>query len=284
AQLLPPGDVHDAVRPVIRRDPEGLRRPSFLLRLVDPTRPSAVPERYHLDTVPSSNDVILRYADAGAAEHTMVVAREQTAARGGSGPWLAPPGGLWLTTLWRPDLDACSAALLTLASGWGVREGVRRATGVAAGLKWPNDLVVEGKKLGGILVEGRVHGHDVVAAGVGVGINANNPLHAFPPPVARRATSLQAITARDVDMPALLESVAQGLREARALLASPAQVVRAFGSCWTQKGQEVRLDTGHTMIEGRAERIDADGCLVVRTLATEHRVDDTSLAKFVRVV
>lgn len=259
------------------------RRPSGV---VDPAdRSASVPERLRFDAIGSSNDIVLRLAGQGVAEHTTVIADEQTDARGGSGPWHAPPGGLWLSTLWFPDVDACSAARLTLAAGWGVREGIRRATGVAAGLKWPNDLVVEGEKLGGVVVEGRVDGHDVRKAAVGIGVNANNPIHELPEDVAREATSLHRLIGREVDLEDLAEAVSEGLREARALVHEPDELVSAFRSCWTQKGARVELDSGHMLLTGRAVDVDEDGCLVLETdEGTRLTVDDPSLAKFVRVV
>lgn len=252
---------------------------------MDPDRSTPVPERLHFDAIGSSNDVILRLADQGVAEHTTVAAKEQTDARAGSGDWHAPPGGLWMSALWFPGLDACSAARLTLAAGWGIREGIRRETGVAAGLKWPNDLIVEGEKLGGVLVEGTVEDHDIVKAAVGIGINVNNPIHELPEDVAEEATSLQAITGRDVDLEALADAVSEGLREARALIETPEGLVGAFESCWTQKGAGVEIDNGYAILQGRALGVNEDGQLILETDEGHTRtVDDPSLAKFVRVV
>lgn len=252
---------------------------------VDPDGSTSIPESLEFEAIGSSNDVILRLADQGVAEHTTVRAREQTQARGGSGPWEAPPGGLWMSTLWLPELDACSAARLTLAAGWGLREGIRRATTVEPGLKWPNDLIVEGDKLGGVLVGGRVDGHDVETAAVGVGVNVNNPVQDLPDEIAEDATSLQAITGRETDLDELETAVSESLREARTLVHEPGELVSLFTSCWTQKGARVEIDSGYTIIEGRAVEIDEEGRLVVESdEGQRHTVDDPSLAKFVRVV
>lgn len=251
---------------------------------VDPDRPSSVPERLRFDVVGSSNDVLLRLASQGVAEHTSVIADHQTDARGGSGQWHAPRGGLWLSALWRPELDACSAPRLTLAAGWGVREGIRRATGLAAGLKWPNDLVLDGCKVGGVIVEGRVSGHDVEAAAIGVGVNVNNPPQQLPGDLAETATSLQEEARQEVELDSLADAVLKGLREASALVHEPDELLAKFNSCWTQKGAEVEVDVGYTMLAGRAERVDRDGWLVLDTGEAEHRIDDPTLAKFVRVV
>lgn len=251
---------------------------------MDPDRPRSIPERIHLQRVGSTSDVLLRMADHDADEHTLVVAQEQTDARGGSGPWEAPPGGLWFSTLWRPGIDPCSAALVTLAAGWGVREGIRRYTGIGAGIKWPNDLIVDGRKVGGVLVEGRVQDHAVTSAVIGVGINVNNPVHELPGDLPETATSLQEETGRDIDLTGLLDEVTDQLLEARALLDDPDELVAKVNTCWTQRGREVTLDSGYALLQGHARRIELDGTLTIENEGARHRVDDPSLAKFVRVV
>lgn len=252
---------------------------------MDPDRSTPVPEQLSFDAIGSSNDVVLRLATQGVAEHTTVHATEQTQARAGTGRWHAPPGGLWMSALWMPGLDAQLAPRLTLASLWGIREGIRQATGVAAGLKWPNDLIVEGKKLGGVLVEGRIEDATVTTAAIGLGVNANNPVHELPDEVAEQATSLQAVTDRDVDVEALAGAVSEGLREARALVEDPSELVRQFESCWTQKGATVEIDAGHRIVEGRAIGVAEDGQLILETEdGGTWTSDDPSLAKFVRIL
>ncbi len=251
---------------------------------MDPDRPRSIPEHIHLQRVGSSSNVLLRMADQDAKEHTLVVAQEQTDARGGSGSWEAPPGGLWFSTLWRPDLDPCSAALITLAAGWGVREGIRRHTGVGSGIKWPNDLIVDGCKVGGVIVEGLVQDHRVTDAVIGVGVNVNNPVHELPDPLPETATSLQEETGRDIELTGLLDAVTEALIEARDLVDDPEALIANINTCWTQRGREVTLDTGYALLQGHARKIAEDGTLIIENDGVKHRVDDPSLAKFVRVV
>lgn len=251
---------------------------------MDPDTPRHVPEHVSLDATGSTSDKLLEMADEGAPEHALVVAREQFRARGGSGQLHAPSGGLWFSTLWYPGIPVDQAALLTLAASWGVREGIRRATGVAAGLKWPNDLILEGRKLGGVTVEGRVQGNAILQAVVGVGVNVNNPLHLLPDDVSGRATTLQEVLGEDLDLSDLLDPVTAALIGARKLLEDPKTLIRDVLSCWTQRGTEVRIDAGHMLLEGTARRIDPDGALVIENEAGLHRVEDPCLAKFVRVV
>jgi BirA family biotin operon repressor/biotin-[acetyl-CoA-carboxylase] ligase len=253
-------------------------------RLVDPDGPSSIPETLRFDKLASTNDVVMRLGGKGAEEHTIVVAREQTGSRGGTGSWHAPRGGLWLSTLWEPQLDACSAARLTLAGALGVREGIRRHTGIEPGLKWPNDLVVDGDKLGGVLVEGQVDGHDVEQAAIGIGINVNNPTAELPEDVRDEAVALHAIANEQIGLEELGDTVAESLARARRLVHEPAELVRSFEASWTQKGAEVRIDAGHMVYEGEAVGIDSDGALLLDREGDRHRVEDPSLAKFVRIV
>ncbi len=244
-----------------------------------------MPERLRFDAIGSSNDVILRLADQDVAEHTTVAAEQQTNARAGTGPWHAPPGGLWMSALWRPALPVEAAPRLTLAAIWGVREGIRRVTGVAPGVKWPNDLIVEGDKLGSVLVEGRLEGRTVTEAAIGVGVNVNNPPHELPDDVAGTPTSIQQVTGRDSDLEALTEAVSESLRDARDLLETPEALVRNLETCWTQKGAHVEIDTGYEILDGRAVEIAPTGALVLETGdGTSVTVDDPSLAKFVRIL
>lgn len=251
---------------------------------MDPDGPTSIPETLRFDKLASTNDVIMRLAGKGADEHTVVVAREQTGPRGGSGRWHAPRGGLWMSTLWEPGLDACRAARLTLAASLGVREGIRRHAGIEPGLKWPNDLVVDGAKLGGVLVEGKVEGHDVTRAAIGIGVNVNNPLAELPEGVAAEATALHEVLDREVDLDELGETIAESLARASELVHEPTELVRSFEASWTQKGAEVQIDGGHMLYEGQAVGIDSDGALLLDREGDRHRVEDPSLAKFVRIV
>ena len=168
--------------------------------------------RSHYRCITSTNDVAARLADAGAAEGTWVVADEQTAGRGRRGrTWVSPPGaGLYLSVIFRPSAFVARASgarcarddrvtsLLTLMAGVAAAQGVRAATGLAPGLKWPNDLVIEPpgersgfsrfRKLAGILAEGSASGGELQSVVIGIGIN-----------LTQRRVSAGRGSARDVD-------------------------------------------------------------------------------------
>jgi BirA family biotin operon repressor/biotin-[acetyl-CoA-carboxylase] ligase len=129
-----------------------------------------------LEQVDSTNRALADLLAAGAPAGTVVVASTQQAGRGQWGrQWQSLPGGLYLSLGLKPDLAVQRSLYLTLASAWGVATSLRNL-GLAVQVKWPNDLVVQGKKLGGILTETRVGGSQIHEAVIGLGLNGYNPV------------------------------------------------------------------------------------------------------------
>lgn len=124
----------------------------------------------------STNQNLMTQMVAGAAAGTVLIAATQRAGRGQWGrQWQSPSGGLYLSLGLRPEMTVQRSLCLTLASAWGLATSLENL-GIPAQVKWPNDLVVNGRKLGGILVETRVQGDQVLAATVGLGLNYTNPI------------------------------------------------------------------------------------------------------------
>ena len=218
--------------------------------------------------VGSTNDTAAALATQGAAEGTAVFAVEQTGGRGRrQRAWLSPAGGLWLSVVLRPALPAEQWPLVGLAAGVGAARAVEEIAPVRVGLKWPNDLMIDEQKLGGVLVEAR--GPAVIA---GIGINANIPLDRFPPDLRASATSLLARLAQPVDLAALARAVLEQFEGVYDLLALNAEGVLAD---WRERdltrGRQVRL-SGHEDLEGVAEDVDRTGALLVRTDAGIRRI------------
>ena len=133
-------------------------------------------------------DLLHELASDGAEEGTVVVACEQTSGRGSRGRvWRSPPGGLWLSALYRPAPPA-AVELLSLRVGLAVAEALEAVgSGLRVAIKWPNDLIVDDRKLGGILCEARWHGEALAWIVAGVGLNVTN---AIPAELAAGATRL----------------------------------------------------------------------------------------------
>ncbi|MBD2343930.1 biotin--[acetyl-CoA-carboxylase] ligase [Anabaena subtropica] len=127
-------------------------------------------------SVASTNRTLWELIDQGAGIGSVVIATQQTAGRGQWGrQWVSPTGGLYVSVAITPKLAANASYQLTLASAWGIAAQLR-ASGVNVGIKWPNDLVLDGRKLGGILTETKVNQGYISQAVVGVGINWSNPV------------------------------------------------------------------------------------------------------------
>jgi BirA family biotin operon repressor/biotin-[acetyl-CoA-carboxylase] ligase len=240
--------------------------------------------------ITSTNDVAARLADAGAAEGTWVVADEQTAGRGRRGRiWVSPPGaGLYLSVIFRPSAAAVRddrvTSLLTLMAGVAAAQGVRAATGLAPGLKWPNDLVIEPpgersgfsrfRKLAGILAEGSASAGELQSVVIGIGINLTSA--AYPPDVDARATSIEGELGRPVDRAAVLVDVLAALAAWRRALVDGRQ--RELLDTWrtlgpSSRGRRVRwMRTPDRAIAGITQGIDDTGALLVKTDAGIERI------------
>ena len=213
-------------------------------------------------------------AAGGAPAGTVVGADEQTAGRGRRGhTWQSPPGaGLYFSWLCRPALDASTLSLVTLAAGVGVHRGVKHATGVSTDLKWPNDVVIRGRKIAGILAEGCALGSANQAVIVGVGINLRRA--AYPPDVAVRATSLEAELGREVDRGQLLAAVLTDLAEAVGALDRDRDgILRAWREAAPGAvGTAVEWTDPNGKRQGTAAGIDERGALLIRTADSLERV------------
>lgn len=136
-----------------------------------------LPLSFHIfETLPSTNQTLWELLDQGATPGTVVIALQQTAGRGQWGrQWQSSTGGLYLSVALAPDLVATNSAHLTLCSAWGIATALR-SYGIPVLIKWPNDLILCKRKLGGILTETRVQQGRITKAVVGVGINWANPV------------------------------------------------------------------------------------------------------------
>ena len=143
-----------------------------------------------LEEVDSTNNEAKRLAEQGALAGTLVVAELQNAGKGRRGRnWASPKGsGVWMSLLLRPDFGPECASMLTLVAALAAEEGIREVTGLDCDIKWPNDIVIQGRKLVGILTEMSTDVDSIQHVVVGIGINANTA--EFPEDIRDTATSL----------------------------------------------------------------------------------------------
>jgi BirA family transcriptional regulator, biotin operon repressor / biotin---[acetyl-CoA-carboxylase] ligase len=213
--------------------------------------------------VTSTNDVAALLADQGAPEGCVVVADAQTSGRGRAGrTWWSPPGaGLYVSLVLRPRRDVIP--LLTLAAGIAAAEGIEAATALDVQLKWPNDLQIGDRKLGGILAESRDGLRHVI---VGVGINVRQA--SYPPELSARATSIESELGRPADRGLVLgECLAALASRYQALCHGGASEVVAAWRVRAARSLDraVEWDEDGTRRAGRAEGVADDGALLIRT-------------------
>lgn len=221
-------------------------------------------------TVTSTMDVAAEAAQDGAPEGLVIAAGEQTSGRGRRGRvWSSPAGaGLYLTFVLRPPLEPAAGpalALLTLAAGVAVRDALGLATGCRPELKWPNDLLVGGRKLAGILAEGVGLGRPDQTVLIGLGINLLAAAH--PGGIAARATSLESELGQPVDRGRVLEEVLVAIPQVYADLrrGHADDILRAWREASpSSHGTAVRWEGPEGPRQGTTAGIDQTGALLVQ--------------------
>jgi len=217
---------------------------------------------YH-ESIGSTNDRGRELAVSGEGE-IAVLADEQTGSRGRlDREWASPSGGIWVSLVCRPDIPTAHAPIYTLAAAVATTESLRDL-GVDAEIKWPNDILVDGEKLVGILTEMEGEADRVSWIVVGIGINAN----VDPDIVPETATTVREQVG-DVDRAALTRSVIERFDEYRA---NPDDVLSAWRELSVTLGQRVRIETPGGDVVGDAIDIEFPGTLVVETADGSTRV------------
>jgi BirA family transcriptional regulator, biotin operon repressor / biotin---[acetyl-CoA-carboxylase] ligase len=221
--------------------------------------------RIDLDACGSTNDEAARFARAGASHGTIVVADEQTAGRGRDGrSWRSPRGNLYMSAVVRPPIGLEMVPPLTLAIGIGVCDAIR-ASGVMGQLKWPNDVLVDGRKIAGVLVEAQSQGSRLDSVIVGIGLN----VAAVPAEVSAIATSLEG-HGGSIDREVVIERVCTQVERwiDRYVAIGLASVIDAW-----QSRMAVGLMARADQLIGELIGLDVDGAVLLRDSDGEiHRV------------
>lgn len=226
---------------------------------------------WHYDRVASTMPLAHDLAAAGAGDGTAIIAEEQLAGRGRHGrEWVAPYGtALLCSIIFRPPLRADDLFALTTAVSLGLCEGVERATGLPPRVKWPNDLLLHGRKVAGVLCATRLAGAALDHAVVGFGLNVNLRPEQLPPPrdSAVAATSLAIELGRPVDRLLVLAAVLAGIDRAYEALwcGGAAELSAAWRARLAGLGQPIRVETESGAIEGRFAGVERDGALRLET-------------------
>ncbi len=226
---------------------------------------------HHFYKIGSTNTAAMLAAAEGAPEGSVFLAEEQTAGRGrGSHNWeSARSAGIYCSVVLRPLLPPADVLVLSLAAGLAVRSAIERINPkIPADLKWPNDVLIGGKKVCGILTEMHAEATCVRYIVIGIGINVNQLK--FPAELEAEATSLRMITGSEwsrVELTAsLLKSLGQEYRQLTEQANARQSILRRFAehSSWV-RGRQVRVEENGSRLEGTSEGLDERGFLQLRT-------------------
>ncbi len=222
---------------------------------------------HHYYNVGSTSTVAMEAASHGAPEGSVFLAEQQSAGRGRGGhPWHSPRSGIYCSLVLRPTLPPADVLLLALAVGLAVQAAVKELDpALSPDLKWPNDLLLDGKKFCGILAEMNAEPTHVRHVVVGIGVNVNQT--SFPHDLEASATSLRMATGKEYSRLTLCAALLKSLdREYRSLRNNPHDaILRRFAErSSTVRGVRVRVEENGGY-QGMTEGLDARGFLQVRT-------------------
>ena len=221
-----------------------------------------------LGQVASTQDVAREFALSGVNAGLVVVAETQTKGRGSRGrSWHSPKGGLYMTVVLGP---MASIGLLPLLAGLAVAEAINSLVGVEAELKWPNDILLRGRKVGGVMAESGWLGNEVKYVLLGIGVNLNNePSGGLPD-----ATSLSSEAGIEIDVDSFLRSLIDRLEiHLQRLDVVPQEIVRSWRRLACVFGKVVVVTDGSgEAVKGVALDVDEDGSLVLETEVGQRRL------------
>jgi BirA family biotin operon repressor/biotin-[acetyl-CoA-carboxylase] ligase len=216
---------------------------------------------YH-PALTSTMDVARAEAKRGAVEGTIIVADEQIAGRGRlQRVWLSPSGNIALSVILRPTLP-CLPSLTMLAS-LAVAHSIEAVTALKPRLKWPNDVLIGGKKVCGILIESNARSDKVDYAIIGIGINVNLRLEDYPE-ILPIATSLSHELKKEVSRLNLLRHLLVEIEKLYLAISAGQSIFEEWRDSLVTIGKKVRVKSGDAVQEGIAESVTPDGSLLLR--------------------
>lgn len=228
-----------------------------------------------LETVDSTNDEVKRQAEAGAPHGTLIVAEVQTAGKGRMGRSFDSPGqkGIWMSLLIKDDIEPAKASMLTLVMGLAAVKAIETVTDLTPQIKWPNDVIVSGKKLVGILTEMTIKADGSISIILGTGINVHN--ESFPEEICATATSIFLESGQHISRRQLIDQVLQQFEYYYYIYKQTQDLSNlkdAYNDCLINRGRQVQVIAPKGSYAGVALGINAEGELLVETEQEVRRV------------
>ncbi|ALC17150.1 bifunctional biotin--[acetyl-CoA-carboxylase] synthetase/biotin operon repressor [Desulfuromonas soudanensis] len=225
-------------------------------------------EILYFDELDSTNARARQIGDAGGADGTLVIADRQTAGKGRMGrQWVSPPGvNLYASVLLRPPIPPWQAPQLTFLSAVAVARAIEEISGVRPRVKWPNDVLLDGKKVAGLLNEMNAETEGIRYVILGIGVNLNMGAHQFPADLRYPATSLRLHTGGPVSRLAFVQSLLRHLDALyqKCLSEGFSPVIAAWEGFFDLVGKPVEVDFQDRVVRGVVEGLDDIGALLLR--------------------
>ena len=219
--------------------------------------------------IDSTNDAAYSLAENGIAEGTVVLAEEQAKGKGRHGrKWISPPkGGIYMSCVLRPAIAPNEIPTITLMAAVAVAKAIRKTTGLQAVIKWPNDILVSGRKICGILTEMKAEQDSVDFIILGIGLNVNTSLRSLPEGATSIKEELNAANMNKiVTRIEMVRSILRSLETEYSLLkkSGSARIIAEWKGMSAMLGSRIKVVLPNDVLEGAAHDIDPDGSLVLR--------------------
>jgi BirA family transcriptional regulator, biotin operon repressor / biotin---[acetyl-CoA-carboxylase] ligase len=224
----------------------------------------------YLKNTPSTNAIgkqICQEGDVEKLDGTVIIAEEQSGAVGRMGrAWISPGGGIWITIILKPGVPVDHVFMITMAGSIAIAKAIRREFDLGALIKWPNDIFIGNKKVGGLLLELAAEADTIHYCLLGIGVNVNVPLSNFTPELQKLITSISAEVGHEVDRVAFLARILKEF-ESRYLLLEGGEydaILQEWKSLSCTLENHVQIRTLKNSFEGDAVDIDEFGALIIR--------------------
>jgi BirA family biotin operon repressor/biotin-[acetyl-CoA-carboxylase] ligase len=231
-------------------------------------------EIHYFQKLSSTNTVAKEQAEKGAKEGTVIVAETQTQGHGRlNRPWISPKGGVWLSVILGTKIAAEEIPKMTLVTSVAVAKTLHCLYGLKTGIKWPNDVLIDGRKVSGILTEASTSGKNVNVIIVGIGINANFNLEALPDNLWMTATTLKKVLRKHVDREKLICVLLKEFEKCYKLFKQ--KKFKRLLDEWREMadflGKKIEVTSLEENWLGRAIDIDESGALIVELENSERK-------------
>ena len=231
-------------------------------------------EIFFFETLDSTNTTASELTEK-APDGTVVLSDSQNKGRGRLGrTWISPSGvNIYMSVILKPHIRVKDSSFITLMSAVACVTALKNVTGMGITTKWPNDLMINNKKVGGILTELKSQRQKITSAIVGIGINVNTDLREFPLEMKQSATSLRTEAGVPYPREPIVAAILNEMdRWYKALIRLDKEtILRAWTNLTSTLGQEVMIVTSHETLSGTADSIDNEGRLILRLPSGESK-------------